>query len=548
MSEIEDWSQVAATNSDASPDGWPEGMDRSGVNDSAREGMSVLRRFYEAPEWLDLLTESGDSYTVTKDTNTIVKAVSDGTSTAVAKYPDGSRIRVRESSGGTYLYGYINGTPGFSVETTTFTVDIDNGTDIDVNTDQIQIAIVKNTLGRAAYSPTGTTLAQVPPEIPTIDDLGQVLKDIADGGLIDADLLEGQTLAQVISAEKGGNRNLLMNSQFSIWQRGISITSTSTFPNDDNAYAVDRWRLLSGVAGVPKDDAVVVARDITDRPDGFWSCARLTGSDLTAGPSAERSGLLQILEASDSRILINSNVSLSFYAKVTGTVVNVRGMVLKWTGAENDTETSPIMNWGDAGDAGGPVLNGSWSKVMDTEQLTATSSWTRFTANVQGIDLSGETDAKNFAVLLYVDADDMENGDTVRFTGAQLELSTTSTEYQGVTHAEELNRCQRYFAKTFDEDQAPMENSGTFDGAILHNIITSLNVSFWDLPTGMRATPTVTRYTPKGPGPDLTRLNNDSTVTWTPTTFAGSSRIGWFSEGGVGGQAYSFHATAEAEL
>jgi hypothetical protein len=53
MSDIKDWSNSAGGNTAASPNGWPENMAPSGVNDSARENMAALRRQHEDAEWID---------------------------------------------------------------------------------------------------------------------------------------------------------------------------------------------------------------------------------------------------------------------------------------------------------------------------------------------------------------------------------------------------------------------------------------------------------------------------------------------------------------
>ena len=65
MSEVNDWDVVSANNNDTPPDGWPENMNYSEVNNSARENMGSLRRM-----WGDLngsLQAAGvaDAYTVT---------------------------------------------------------------------------------------------------------------------------------------------------------------------------------------------------------------------------------------------------------------------------------------------------------------------------------------------------------------------------------------------------------------------------------------------------------------------------------------------------
>lgn len=54
MSDIKSWSTLAASNNASVPNGWPEGMAPSGVNDSARELMGAVRRWYDDAQWTDL--------------------------------------------------------------------------------------------------------------------------------------------------------------------------------------------------------------------------------------------------------------------------------------------------------------------------------------------------------------------------------------------------------------------------------------------------------------------------------------------------------------
>lgn len=53
MSNISEWKDTAASNSAASPNGFPEGMAPSGVNDSARELMAAVRRQWEDSQWFN---------------------------------------------------------------------------------------------------------------------------------------------------------------------------------------------------------------------------------------------------------------------------------------------------------------------------------------------------------------------------------------------------------------------------------------------------------------------------------------------------------------
>ena len=52
--DIKDWSSSAGGNTSASPDGAPEGMAPSGVNDTIREVMAAVRRQYEDAQWVDM--------------------------------------------------------------------------------------------------------------------------------------------------------------------------------------------------------------------------------------------------------------------------------------------------------------------------------------------------------------------------------------------------------------------------------------------------------------------------------------------------------------
>jgi len=47
MADVSSWSPVAANNNAAAPNGFPEGMPPSGVNDSAREVMASVRRWHD---------------------------------------------------------------------------------------------------------------------------------------------------------------------------------------------------------------------------------------------------------------------------------------------------------------------------------------------------------------------------------------------------------------------------------------------------------------------------------------------------------------------
>lgn len=68
MSEVKSWSATAASNNSASPDGFPEGMAPSGVNDSAREVMAALARYRADTDGVNTSAGSANAYTLAAST------------------------------------------------------------------------------------------------------------------------------------------------------------------------------------------------------------------------------------------------------------------------------------------------------------------------------------------------------------------------------------------------------------------------------------------------------------------------------------------------
>lgn len=76
MSEIQSWSTTAASNNSASPDGWPENMAPSGINNSARENMAAIRRLYG--DWNGALASGGSGNAYTLSPNRTISAYAAG--------------------------------------------------------------------------------------------------------------------------------------------------------------------------------------------------------------------------------------------------------------------------------------------------------------------------------------------------------------------------------------------------------------------------------------------------------------------------------------
>ena len=126
---IKDWSTTAGDNNAPSPNGAPEGMAPSGVNDTIRQIMSEVREWYETAEWIDyghsgLVYVDGTNFRITGDVSAI--------------YTVGRRIRAIGSTPFT-IYGTIS-VVAYSSPNTTVAVVWDSGS-IDTNLDEVALGV-----------------------------------------------------------------------------------------------------------------------------------------------------------------------------------------------------------------------------------------------------------------------------------------------------------------------------------------------------------------------------------------------------------------------
>lgn len=96
MSNITDWDPVDASNTGAPPDGWPEGMAASAVNDAGRAIQGSVRRYAEDGGWFDW------GHAATYVSGTVFQVPGD----LSAVYVLGRRVRAIQTA---TIYGTISG-------------------------------------------------------------------------------------------------------------------------------------------------------------------------------------------------------------------------------------------------------------------------------------------------------------------------------------------------------------------------------------------------------------------------------------------------------
>jgi hypothetical protein len=225
-------------------------------------------------------------------------------------------------------------------------------------------------------------------------------------------------------------RNKLINGDFSVAQRGTSLTSTDS-ANNDAKYTLDRWQLFSD-----GNDVVDVTQETTTVPTN-----QLYAIALDVETANKKFGIAQKIEQKNCVDLIGQEVTLSFKAKVSATtnLDNVKCAIIAWDGTA-DTLTDDIVSaWGAEGT--NPTLATNYTYENTPANLNLTTSYATYTTTAT-IDTSG---AKNVVVFIWSDVTTTSAGEFLYITDVQLEKSPSNSTFERKSYGQQLADCQRYY-------------------------------------------------------------------------------------------------------
>tara|TARA_R100001244_G_scaffold45691_1_gene41029 strand:- start:179 stop:1396 length:1218 start_codon:yes stop_codon:yes gene_type:complete len=356
-------------------------------------------------------------------------------------------------------------------------------------------------------------------------------------------------------------KNLIINGDMSQAQRGTSTTS--------NGYLLDRFTLDEAT-----DGAITYTQD-TDVPagQGFAKSLKL---DVTTADASLASGTYCILthgfEGQNLQHLkygtsSAETLTLSFWVKSvkTGTYcVNFT----KDAGGQTRYET-PVEY---------TISSGStWEKKTIT--VTPTAGSTSLITGTAGAIVN--SNAKAFRVIFALGqgtdwhgtnntwvaaSDKMSTSNQVNFldntsnnfwlTGVQLEVGTSASDFEFLPYDVNLQRCQRYYQKSFDIGTAPAQNVGiqtgdlSFPSTKVASQATTLSQKY-NFPVRMRGSPTMTGYNSAATNAQVRDVTGGADCS--STAFASNKETGFYvsctSSGSTGvGNYLSLHFTAAAEL
>ena len=260
MSKISTWSTTAASNNSTAPDGWPEGMPPSGVNNSAREMMAQIRDVWNDKDWFIIGDQDG-STTFTYSSGTAVTVSATNVTTV---YHANRRVKVVGSNTGT-IYGFI-ASSSFSTNTTiNFTFDSGSISASDAAVD-VYVGSSYDNVATSNISPTTVSAKTTITSIDATNDF-MLIWDATDSALKKATVANTVTHQDLDFEGDSGSSSVDLDSQSLDIAGGSGITTTAsgqtlTVAGDDASTSA------KGVASFSSDNFAASSGAITIKDGG----------------------------------------------------------------------------------------------------------------------------------------------------------------------------------------------------------------------------------------------------------------------------------------
>ena len=350
------------------------------------------------------------------------------------------------------------------------------------------------------------------------------------------------------------SKNIIINGDMSIAQRGTSTTSISS---GSNYYTVDRNKVFVSNGGTWS------MSQETDAPSGQGFVKSLKMDCTTANASLNASSYVFVSQRFEGQMLqylkkgtsSAESLTASFWVKSnkTGTYIleikdadNSRTINKSYTISSADTWEKKTITFD--GDTTGTLDNDNNQSIQFNFYLAAGTDWTSGTLQTSW---GSQVDA-NRAVGQVNLADSTSNEWYV--TGVQLEAGTTASEFEFLPFDVNLQRCFRYYQKSYDYGTAPGTNTTLgikTSGGSAGGLTTGYIYDSVELKVNMRTTPTLTLYDKAGNSGVCARLNGGVARTDNQNCTAegiGDKMFGINSTGTANAGAIDVHFEAAAEL
>jgi hypothetical protein len=346
-------------------------------------------------------------------------------------------------------------------------------------------------------------------------------------------------------------RNILINGDMSIAQRGTSTSSvTST-----GYYTCDRWNWQT-------DYGTVTLSQDTDVPTG-QGFAKSFKADVTTAGTVSSGGTIKLRQNMEGQMLQHlkkgtssaESITISFWIKSTktGTYIcelydpgNTRQISKSYTVDSTNTWEKKTLTF--AGDTSGAFTNDNASRLQVIWYISAGSDYTSGTLSTSW---TSSTNANR--AVGQVDAQD-STSNNIYFTGVQMEIGSSASDFEFVPYDVNLARCQRYYEKSYSDGTNPgtaTSLSSVLGGGTVAAASTSYLSTTAFFKISKRGIPTITLYDAAGTSGKVSADTPGTGSSNTQTGSAGSVGLNSFHGFRTSGDSRTncnFQYTASAEL
>ena len=316
-------------------------------------------------------------------------------------------------------------------------------------------------------------------------NIREKLKELTQNiGLKGRELMRAATVQDARDLVSAGRKNLIINGDLRVWQRGTSATLNNS--TSQTVKVADRWNNYHST------DGAVTESQSTDVPTGagfYYSLKHEVSTADTSVTAAQYHCHKYDIEGYDVAHLLwgtaqAKTITVSFWAK--SSVAGDYGFCIR-PGANNgrfyvDTLTISQAN--------------TWEKYSFTVPGCPDGTWEKTTSAGLEVQISHSmgtsyqtSSLRQWQSSLVVSPTSQVNwmgtvGNTWYITGLQLEVGKNATDFEYRSYGEELALCQRYFYINGGEQNDII--SQAFAPASSEIAVA------WPHPTEMRAVPTIT--------------------------------------------------------
>ena len=268
-------------------------------------------------------------------------------------------------------------------------------------------------------------------------------------GIAGEAMLRAETPQEQFNLISAGRRNLVINGDFQVWQRGTSFTTTFD-------YTADRWHFSNNLTLAVSRQATPVSENTTGCK--YYMRVEPNGNTHNSTFISFRHKIENV-----SSIPPSTDCTISFWVRSS----QVTKMRIQLWDLYNNFSAYDLFGQTDI-----EGISSTWKRVEFTTRSPSRSG-------------TSPVDGANMLLIQIQNLSTFSGSNTLDITGVQLEVGKVATPFEHRSYGEELALCQRYFWRnTSDGGQFQGMFSGVSEDSFFSGVL--------QYPVAMRASPTIT--------------------------------------------------------